>query len=203
MVRARLLHLFSSPFFTILGSSPTSAANIMLRLQGLYRTRTGRTIGGPKSNENKPAKPVPPGELIKRKAKRCTVSIATEPSWTITVEAKNAGDQSSLSQHLNSDMSLAMAPSWTGSTPPESDIKRRIERLETLRRQLGLTLVLPEITVGTSQAVDTSESEASSTPGDPPSTAARARPDDPDDDEILSSWEDDVSDDEVPSAEQA
>lgn len=161
-------------------------------------------IGGTESNMVMPTKAIPPEELTRRKAKRCTVSVATEPSWIITVEAKNTGDQSTPSQRLSSDISLHMAPTWNGLTLPESDIKRRIERLETLLRQLGLTLVLPEISpLATSQSVDISESETSNGSGDSSNTAIPARRDDPDDDEILLSWEDDVSDDEVVSAEEA
>lgn len=71
-------------------------------------------------------------------SRRCSVSVTTDPTWTISIEGKTKQDQAALFEHLLQDECLGM--SQVTPSLNEDEIMKRISRLEVLRRQLGFTL---------------------------------------------------------------
>lgn len=92
---------------------------------------------------------------------RCTVSVTTDPTWTISIEGEDELDQAALFEHLLQDESLGM--SQVTPSPNEDEVMRRISRLEVLRRRLGFTLVLPKSAAASSQAVSTTQDRSDPT----------------------------------------
>lgn len=157
-------------------------------IAGTVRTRT---------NQSNPSPSIPQNRLLKLKAQRCTVTLRPEP-FGIAVEGAHDKDRSMLSEYLKADETLLTLSD--GSAISETGMAQFAARLEALSKELGFTLVLPESAADGSRAASTSQDEAISSSRRPTKASNTAKSDD--DNRVLNSWEDCLSEDERDTAGQ-